>query len=66
MRPGRLFKTTSFRLAALYAVLFAVSASLPGASAVLTALQLSGLPTDRFLFLGFLPARSAARRTAID
>ena len=40
--------------------------ALPGASAVLTALQLSGLPTDRFLFLGFLPARSAARRTAID
>lgn len=39
--------------------------SLPGASAVLTALQLSALPCDRFLFAGFLPPRSAARRSAI-
>lgn len=34
---------------------------LPGPSAVLAALLLSGLPTDRFLFLGFLPNKSAAR-----
>ena len=38
---------------------------LPGASAPLTALALSGLPTDRFLFAGFLPAKSAERHTAI-
>ena len=38
--------------------------SLPGASAVLTALTLSGLPTDRFLFAGFLPNKTAARRKA--
>ncbi len=36
--------------------------SLPGPSAALTALTLSGLPTDRFFFEGFLPHRSAARR----
>ena len=36
--------------------------SLPGASAALVALTLSGLPTDRFFFEGFLPAKSAARR----
>ena len=36
--------------------------ALPGASAVLTAVQLSGLPSDRFLFAGFLPNRAAARR----
>jgi 16S rRNA (cytidine1402-2'-O)-methyltransferase len=36
--------------------------SLPGASAALTALTLSGLPTDRFFFEGFLPHKSAARR----
>ena len=34
----------------------------PGPSAALTALILSGLPPDRFLFAGFLPPRSAARR----
>jgi len=36
--------------------------AVPGASAVLTALQLSGLPCDRFLFAGFLPHRGTARR----
>src|SRR6266404_6745044 len=36
--------------------------ALPGASAVLAALTLSGLPTDRFLFEGFLPAKEGARR----
>ena len=37
----------------------------PGASAALAALTLSGLPTDRFLFAGFLPPRAAARRRAL-
>ena len=35
--------------------------SLPGPSAPVTALTLSGLPSDRFLFAGFLPARDKAR-----
>jgi 16S rRNA (cytidine1402-2'-O)-methyltransferase len=35
---------------------------LPGASAVLSALLLSGLPSDRFLYAGFLAPKSAARR----
>ncbi|MCR6629517.1 MAG: 16S rRNA (cytidine(1402)-2'-O)-methyltransferase [Magnetospirillum sp.] len=39
--------------------------ALPGASAVTTALQLSGLPNDRFLFAGFLPNKAAARRQAL-
>src|SRR5262249_2474964 len=38
----------------------------PGASAALTALVLSGLPPDVFLFAGFLPPRSAARRRALQ
>jgi 16S rRNA (cytidine1402-2'-O)-methyltransferase len=37
----------------------------PGASAVLAALSVAGLPTDRFFFEGFLPAREAARRARI-
>jgi len=36
--------------------------AVPGPSAVTAALSVSGLPTDRFVFEGFLPARSAARR----
>ncbi len=38
---------------------------LPGASAPLAALVLSGLPCERFLFAGFLPPKEAARRTAL-
>jgi 16S rRNA (cytidine1402-2'-O)-methyltransferase len=37
----------------------------PGPSALLAALSVAGLPTDRFAFEGFLPARTAARRTAL-
>ncbi len=36
--------------------------SLPGANALLTALQLSAQPTDKFSFLGFLPAKEKARQ----
>jgi 16S rRNA (cytidine1402-2'-O)-methyltransferase len=36
--------------------------ALPGASSVLAALSLAGLPTDRFFFEGFLPAKQAARQ----
>ncbi|WP_152426777.1 16S rRNA (cytidine(1402)-2'-O)-methyltransferase [Paramagnetospirillum caucaseum] len=40
--------------------------ALPGASAVLTALQLSGIASERFLFAGFLPSKGAARRGALQ
>ncbi|MEM9146963.1 MAG: 16S rRNA (cytidine(1402)-2'-O)-methyltransferase [Pseudomonadota bacterium] len=39
--------------------------AVPGASAPLVALALSGLPSDRFLFGGFLPPKTAARRTEL-
>ena len=39
--------------------------SIPGPSAVIAALSCSGLPTDRFLFAGFLPAKQAARRARL-
>ena len=39
--------------------------TIPGPSAVVAALTLAGLPTDRFAFFGFLPARAGARAAAI-
>jgi 16S rRNA (cytidine1402-2'-O)-methyltransferase len=39
--------------------------TVPGPSAAIAGLTLAGLPTDRFLFLGFLPAKGKARAEAI-
>jgi 16S rRNA (cytidine1402-2'-O)-methyltransferase len=39
--------------------------AIPGASAVMTGVCVAGLPTDTFLFAGFLPPRSGARQTRI-
>src|SRR6266481_173122 len=39
--------------------------ALPGPSSVLTALSVAALPTDRFFFEGFLPARETARRARL-
>jgi len=38
----------------------------PGPSALIAALSVSGLPTDEFLFAGFLPRTSSARRTRLE
>lgn len=38
---------------------------IPGASAAMAALSVCGLPSDRFVFEGFLPARSSARKTRL-
>jgi 16S rRNA (cytidine1402-2'-O)-methyltransferase len=38
----------------------------PGPSAATAALSVCGLPTDRFLFVGFLPAKPGSRRKALD
>jgi 16S rRNA (cytidine1402-2'-O)-methyltransferase len=56
--PG--FKLVREVCAAGYAVF-----ALPGPSSVLAALSVAALPTDRFFFEGFLPPKSAARRTRL-
>ena len=40
--------------------------SIPGACAAISALAIAGLPSDRFLFAGFLPAKDKARREALE
>ena len=54
-----------FRLAAEARAAGAPVRAAPGASAVMAALVVAGLPTDRFLFAGFLPPKRAARRAAL-
>src|SRR5882757_986392 len=39
---------------------------IPGANAAISGLIASGLPTERFTFHGFLPAKAGARRTALE
>lgn len=41
-------------------------AAVPGPSAAIAALSVAGLPTDRFVFEGFLPTRDSARHTRLD
>ncbi len=40
--------------------------SAPGASALLAALAVAGLPTDRFMFAGFIPVKAAAKKTFLS
>lgn len=39
---------------------------IPGPSALLAAVSVSGIPTDRFLFIGFLPSKAEARRRTLE
>src|SRR5688572_6101779 len=61
-----LISDPGFKLVREVAALGIPVTALPGPSAPIMALILSGLPTDRFLFLGFLAAKSAARRTELE
>ena len=40
--------------------------TVPGASSIIAALSIAGLPTDGFVFDGFLPSKSSARKTALQ
>lgn len=60
-----LISDPGFRLVEMAREIGANVHPIPGASSVLAALCLAGLPTDRFMFAGFLPSKSAARRTTL-
>jgi 16S rRNA (cytidine1402-2'-O)-methyltransferase len=55
-----------YRLVAAAVAADVTVTAVPGPSAVLTALAVSGLPVDRFCFEGFLPRRSGQRRQRLD
>jgi len=55
-----------FRVVAAAVAAGARVVPVPGPSAVLAALMAAGLPTDRFVFLGFPPRKSGARRRLFD
>jgi 16S rRNA (cytidine1402-2'-O)-methyltransferase len=61
-----LISDPGFRLVREARAAGATITSLPGASAALVALTLSGLPSDRFLFAGFLPAKALARERTLQ
>jgi 16S rRNA (cytidine1402-2'-O)-methyltransferase len=54
-----------FHLVQAAAAAGVIVTALPGPSAVLTALAVSGLPTDRFTFEGFLPRKPGERRSTL-
>jgi len=60
-----LISDPGYKLVAAAAEAGVVVTAVPGASAALAALTVSGLPSDRFLFAGFLPNRTGARRRAL-
>jgi 16S rRNA (cytidine1402-2'-O)-methyltransferase len=61
-----LLSDPGFRLVRAAAAAGVVVSPVPGPSALLAALSVAGLPTDRFVFEGFLPARAAARRARLE
>lgn len=60
-----LLSDPGYRLVALAAAAGIEVVAVPGPSALTAALSISGLPTDRFAFEGFLPARRSARVQAL-
>ena len=60
-----LISDPGYKLVAAAAEAGVTVTAVPGASAGLAALTISGLPSDRYFFAGFLPNKSAARRRAL-
>ena len=61
-----LLSDPGFRLVRAAAAAGHAVSPVPGPSAITAALSVAGLPTDRFTFEGFLPAKAAARRARLE
>ena len=61
-----LISDPGYRLVAAAAAAGIAIVPIPGACALVAALSVAGLPTDRFAFEGFLPSRAAARRSRLE
>lgn len=61
-----LISDPGFRLVRTARAAGIVVSPVPGASAAIAALSVAGLPSDRFVFEGFLPSRSSARRERLQ
>lgn len=61
-----LLSDPGFRLLSLVVKAGLEAVSVPGPSAITAALSVSGLPTDRFVFEGFLPAKRGARLKVLE
>ena len=61
-----LISDPGFRLVRAARAAGVVVSPVPGASAAIAALSVAGLPSDRFVFEGFLPSRSSARRERLQ
>jgi len=61
-----LISDPGFRLVRAARAAGVVVSPVPGACAAIAALSVAGLPSDRFVFEGFLPPKSAARRTRLQ
>jgi 16S rRNA (cytidine1402-2'-O)-methyltransferase len=61
-----LLSDPGFRLVSLAAASGIQVVTVPGPSSITAALSISGLPTDRFTFEGFLPSKPAARRNTLE
>jgi 16S rRNA (cytidine1402-2'-O)-methyltransferase len=61
-----LLSDPGYRLVRAAAAAGVTVSPVPGPSALLAALSVAGLPTDRFAFEGFLPAKAAARRARLQ
>ena len=66
LRQGELISDPGYRVVKAVRDAGEQVVAIPGPCAAVAALSIAGLPTDRFLFCGFLPAKQQARRKTLE